>query len=69
MDDFSEYIKSMFEGKNYEIDNSPVITIKNADLRLIVYEIYMKGKASTTDTNDIEQINELITKIEQMRVQ
>ena len=69
MDDFSEYMKSMFEGKNYEIDNSPVITIKNADLRLIVYEIYMRGKTATADTNDIEQINELITKIEQMRVQ
>lgn len=70
--DFSKFLEKSYSGEEYMIDNSPVITFRTQDLRQIVTEIYLKGKQVVIDgdnKSDIDVINDLITKIEKIRVQ
>lgn len=72
MDDMSIATKAYLEGENYEVDNSPVISLRTQDLRKIVSDIYFKGKQFAIDNsgmNDIDIINNLITDIEKLRIQ
>lgn len=74
MDDMSEATKAYLEGQGYEVDNSPVITLKTADLREIVTNIYMAGMNEsdgnkTKNMADIMgRINELVGDVEKRRV-
>lgn len=47
VNDLSDYLENSYDGKSYEIDNSPVITLKTADLRELIQSIYMDGMLST----------------------
>ncbi len=72
MEDMSVATKAYLEGKDYEIDNSPVIHFKTQDLRKIVSEIYFRGKRSAVNNNgknDVDTINDLITEVEKIRIQ
>lgn len=72
MDDMSEATKACMEGKGYEVDSSPVLYFKTQDVRKIVSDIYLRGKQSAlggSGKSDIEAINELISKMEKMRIQ
>lgn len=51
--DLSDYLENSYVGKAYEIDNSPVITLKTADLRELIQEIYTEGM-SVSGQNGIE---------------
>ena len=71
MDDISAATKAYLEGKNYEVDGSPVISFKTQDIRKIVSDIYLRGKQSALTPgpqNDIDIINGSITEIENLRV-
>lgn len=46
VNDLSDYLKASYVGKSYEIDNSPVITLKTADLRELIQSIYTEGMNS-----------------------
>ena len=43
VNDLSDYLENSYVGKSYEIDNSPVITLKTADLRELIQDIYTEG--------------------------
>ena len=45
--DLSDYLENSYVGKAYEIDNSPVITLKTADLRELIQSIYTEGMSAT----------------------
>ena len=49
----SDYLEHSYVGKSFEIDNSPVITLKTADLRDLIQSIYIEGM-SATDKNVTE---------------
>ena len=52
--DLSDYLENSYVGKAYEIDNSPVITLKTADLRELIQSIYTEGmSASSQDGTEI----------------
>ena len=51
--DLSDYLDDSYNGRVYEIDNSPVITLKTADLRELIQSIYTEGMA-TTDRSGTE---------------
>ena len=52
--DLSDYLETSYVGKAYEIDNSPVITLKTADLRELIQSIYTEGmSASSKDGTEI----------------
>ena len=51
--DLSDYLENSYDGKAYEIDNSPVITLKTADLRELIQEIYTEGM-SVSNQNGTE---------------
>lgn len=53
VNDLSDYLENSYVGKAYEIDNSPVITLKTADLRDLIQEIYTEGM-SVSSQNGIE---------------
>ena len=72
VNDLSDYLENSYIGKSFEIDNSPVISLRTQDLRKIVSDIYFKGKQFAIDNsgmNDIDIINNLITDIEKLRIQ
>lgn len=69
MKDMSEATKAYLENGNYEIDNSPIVSLRAQDLRQIVSEIYFEGKKSAAQPiSDVEKINALITEIEKIRI-
>lgn len=71
MDDMSNATKAYLEGEGYEVDDSPVLSIKTQDVRKIVSQIYLRGKQSAFSAAgrpDIDIINELITEVEAMRI-
>ena len=43
VNDLSNYLESSYNGKSFEIDNSPVITLKTVDLRELIQQIYTEG--------------------------
>ena len=43
VNDLSDYLESSYNGKSFEIDNSPVITLKTVDLRELIQQIYTEG--------------------------
>ena len=47
VNDLSDYLENSYDGKAYEIDNSPVITLKTADLRDLIQAIYTEGMSAT----------------------
>ena len=47
VNDLSDYLENSYVGKSYEIDNSPVITLKTADLRELIQSIYTEGMSAT----------------------
>lgn len=52
--DLSDYLENSYIGKAYEIDNSPVITLKTADLRDLIQQIYTEGmSANSQDGTEI----------------
>ena len=52
--DLSDYLETSYVGKAYEIDNSPVITLKTADLRELIQQIYTEGmSANNQDGTEI----------------
>lgn len=53
VNDLSDYLENSYDGKAYEIDNSPVITLKTADLRELIQSIYTEGM-SATDKSGVE---------------
>ena len=54
VNDLSEYLENSYVGKAYEIDNSPVITLKTADLRELIQQIYTEGtSANSQDGTEI----------------
>lgn len=72
MEDMSVATKAYLEGKDYEIDNSPVIHFKTQDLRKMVSDIYFRGKLSAISNDgksDVDVINDLITEVEKIRIQ
>ena len=72
VNDLSDYLENSYIGKSFEIDNSPVISLRTQDLRKIVSDIYFKGKQfaiNNSGMNDIDIINNLITDIEKVRIQ
>lgn len=58
--DLSDYLETSYSGKSYEIDNSPVITLKTADLRELIQQIYAEGMS--TDSRDGTEIASAIGK-------
>lgn len=46
VNDLSDYLETSYIGKSYEIDNSPVITLKTADLRELIQSIYTEGMSA-----------------------
>ena len=58
--DLSDYLENSYEGKAYEIDNSPVITLKTADLRELIQAIYTEGMSA--NVNDGTEIASAINK-------
>lgn len=46
VNDLSDYLENSYDGKCYEIDNSPVITLKAADLRELIQTIYTEGMSA-----------------------
>ena len=46
VNDLSDYLENSYDGKSFEIDNSPVITLKTADLRELIQSIYTEGMNS-----------------------
>lgn len=46
--DLSDYLENSYVGKAYEIDNSPVITLKTADLRELIQSIYTEGMSASS---------------------
>ena len=61
--DLSDYLENSYVGKTYEIDNSPVITLKTADLRDLIQSVYTEGmSANTKDGTEIASaINKFIS--------
>lgn len=54
VNDLSDYLTSSYEGKSYEIDNSPIITLKTSDLRDLIQTIYTEGmSAGSQDGTEI----------------
>ena len=54
VNDLSDYLENSYDGKSFEIDNSPVITLKTADLRELIQSIYTEGmSASSQDGAEI----------------
>ena len=52
--DLSDYLENSYDGKSFEIDNSPVITLKTADLRDLIQQIYTEGmSANSQDGTEI----------------
>ena len=47
VNDLSEYLNLSYSGKSFEIDNSPVITLKTADLRDLLQSVYVRGMTAT----------------------
>lgn len=71
MEDISAATKAYFEGRGYEVDNSPVMSFRTQDIRKFVSDIYLKGKQSALSgdgLNDMEIINGLISNMEKMRL-
>ena len=60
INDLSDYLENSYVGKSYEIDNSPVITLKTADLREVIQQIYTEGMS--TDSKDGTEIASAIGK-------
>lgn len=60
VNDLSDYLENSYVGKSYEIDNSPVITLKTADLRELIQQIYTEGMS--IDSNDGTEIASAIGK-------
>ena len=44
--DLSDYLENSYAGKSFEIDNSPVITLKTVDLRELIQAIYTEGMSA-----------------------
>lgn len=63
VDDYSDYLKNCKDGKEKILDNSPVISIKTGDLRIILQKAIM-----TSQEDDIEKMNQLLSMVEEMRV-
>ncbi|MSA02202.1 tyrosine-type recombinase/integrase [Lactonifactor sp. BIOML-A3] len=63
-EDYSDYLKNCMEGKDINIDKSPVISIKYGDLRVILQE----ALTITSEKNDIAAMNQLLSMVEEMRV-
>ena len=61
--DLSDYLETSYVGKAYEIDNSPVITLKTADLRELIQSIYTEGMfaSSQNGTEIASAIGKFIT--------
>lgn len=51
--DLSDYLENSYDGKTYEIDNSPVITLKTADLRELIQDVFTEGMV-TENRNGME---------------
>ena len=51
--DLSDYLETSYSGKSFEIDNSPVITLKTTDLRDLIQSIYTEGM-NLKETNGTE---------------
>ena len=49
VNDLSDYLETSYVGKSYEIDNSPVITLKTADLRELIQQIYTEGISANSN--------------------
>lgn len=45
--DLSDYLENSYMGNAYEIDNSPVITLKTADLRDLIQSVYTEGMSAS----------------------
>lgn len=75
MDDLSDATKAYLNGEGYEVDNSPVITFRTADLREVVTNIYTAGMNEFEANKDrnmsdvMARINELISDVEKRRIQ
>lgn len=63
VNDLSDYLENSYAGRVYEIDNSPVITLKTADLRELIQQIYTEGiSANSQDGTEISSaIGKFIT--------
>lgn len=63
INDLSDYLENSYVGKAYEIDNSPVITLKTADLRDLIQSIYTEGMKSNdvSGTEIASAINKFIS--------
>jgi integrase len=66
--DLSNYLDKSYRGESYEVDNSPVITLRTQDIRRLVSNIYFKGKNNFNSQDDISIINDLISTVETARV-
>lgn len=53
VNDLSDYLEDSYCGKSYEVDNSPVITLKTSDFRELIQHIYTEGMRSA-DKNGTE---------------
>lgn len=53
VNDLSDYLEDSYCGKSYEVDNSPVITLKTSDFRELIQRIYTEGMRSS-DKNGTE---------------
>ncbi len=70
VNDLSDYLENSYVGKAFEVDNSPVITLKTADLRELIQSIYIDGM-SAKDKNGAEiasAIGKFITVAEAKKV-
>jgi hypothetical protein len=63
--DFSDYIITKENGKNYDISNSPIVTIKAEDFRELLSECFDMG---VNGEEKFESINKLIKKVENLMV-
>lgn len=63
--DFSNYIITKENGKNYDISNSPIVTIKAEDFRKLLSECFDMG---VNGEEKFESINKLIKEVENLIV-
>lgn len=66
--DYSDYLSAKSDGKDFGIDNTPVIVLKTTDLREVLQRAYLMGRENNNEGNDIEIMNQLLAVVDEKRI-
>lgn len=64
--DYSDYLVAKRDGKEFDVNNSPVIVLRTPDLREVLQKAYITGKENSVGENDIEAMNQLLSMVENL---